>query len=292
MISDPSQAAIEVDRAVFDRDFGREPFGFRHNLHELDLFAPDALIALAEAYETQPRDSYVAGSAPAPDTEFYSLPEVRHTPLQALRLLDASPARILLKRPENHNKRFRLLLETLFAQLVSLQPALRGNRLARLEATILISSAATTTPFHFDPEINCFAQIEGDKTYHVYSPSVLDEPDLERFYVRGVVDISQADLARCDPAQEHVFRLAPGLGLQHPQNAPHWVQTVGARSVSYSFVLVTEQAQALGYTRSFNHYLRKIGVSPGHPSRHPALDAAKARAMRTLIPVRKTMIGH
>src|SRR5262249_10177785 len=154
--------------------------------------------------------------------------------------------------------RFRELLDTLFRQVVDLRGGLRRERVVRLESGILISSAATTTPFHFDPEINFFSQIEGEKIYHAYAPSVLTEPELERFYIRGVVNIGQVQLNGRDPAREHVFTLGPGKGFHQPQNSPHWVETRESRSVSYAFVWESNATRARGRVRAFNYYLRKL----------------------------------
>jgi hypothetical protein len=155
----------------------------------------------------------------------------------------------------------------------------------------LISSAATTTPIHFDPEIGFFSQIEGEKFYHVYSPASVTEPELERFYIRGAVAIGKVDLSRRDPAYEHVFNLGPSKGFHQPQNAPHWVQTGKSRSISYTLVFETDATRALGRTRAFNHYQRKSGLRPVHPGTHSALDAAKAGVMLAVIPARKLVGG-
>ena len=164
-----------------------------------------------------------------------------------------------------------------------------GEQVVRLQGSILISSAATTTPFHFDPEIGFFSQIEGEKIYHVYSPTVLSEAELERFYVRGNVNIGQVDLGGRDPAREYVFNLGPGKGLHQPQNAPHWVETVGARSVSYTFVFETDATRAMGRVRAFNYLQRKLGLSPARPGTHSALECAKSQTMKAVIPVAKSL---
>jgi hypothetical protein len=149
----------------------------------------------------------------------------------------------------------------------------------------LISSGSTTTPIHFDPEIGVFSQIEGEKFYHLYPPECTPETELERFYVRGRVDIGNLDLSGLKPEREHVFRLLPGMGIHQPQNSPHWVQTGSSRSVSYTFVFETDASRARGRARAFNYCLRRCGISPASLGAHPGIDAAKARAMQAAIPV-------
>ena len=284
-------ARLNVDRERFKQSFDREPFGFSHNLSELDLFKFDSLQALAAKFSVAPQDYFVAGSAASPGTDFDSVPYGSANPSEALENLDTRPCRVLLKRPENHEPQFRELLGTLFQQIVDLRGGLGSERVVRLESALLISSAVTTTPIHFDPEIGFFSQIEGEKFYHVYSPASVTEPELERFYIRGAVAIGKVDLSRRDPAHEHVFNLGPGKGFHQPQNAPHWVQTGKSRSVSYTLVFETDVTRALGRTRAFNHYQRKSGVRPARPGLHSALDSAKASVMLSVIPARK-LVGR
>ncbi len=150
-----------------------------------------------------------------------------------------------------------------------------------------MSSAAAITPFHFDPEVNFFAQIEGEKIYHVYAPDVVPEPELEHFYVRNLINIGEVRLNERDRSAEHVFPLVPGRGLHQPQNSPHWVETKAARSISYSMVFETPSTRAHCRTRSFNYYLRRAGMRPAPVGRRPVLDDAKARAMTALLPIRR-----
>jgi hypothetical protein len=267
-------------------DFDTTPFGFSHTLHTLDLFSPQALAALAGRYAGHPDDYFVAASAASPGTRFYDVPRGKLPPHEAIARLEHGAWRVLLKRLESHDSGFADLLQALFGEVTAARDDLRDARIVRLESAVFISSAASTTPFHFDPEINHFCQIAGAKTYHVYPPSVLAEHELERFYIKGEVNIGQVDLAGRDPAREHVFQLAPGLGLHQPQHAPHWVETGSARSVSYSFVFETDAARARGRARSANHYLRMLGMRP-RLGASAAADRAKARVMAAVLPVRR-----
>jgi len=285
MTSPNAHPSLTVDADEFRRSFDREPFGFTHNLSGLDLFEMDYLKALVKKYQGE--DYFVAGGAPTPGSKFYSVAHNQCSPSEALERLDSGSYRVLLKRPEKYDPRFRALLDKLFEQVVDLRGGLGGQRVVRKEASILISSAATTTPFHFDPEINFFSQIEGEKIYHVYSPSSLTEAELERFYIRGAVNIGQVELAGRDPAYEHVFSLGPGKGLHQPQNAPHWVETRGSRSISFPFVFETDATRAVGRIRAFNFCLRKLGLNPAHPGTRPALEAVKAGTMDVVIPTGK-----
>jgi hypothetical protein len=280
---------LHLDSAIFREKFDHEPFGFSHNLSGLDVFKPEALADLVRRFDQQPRDYFVSAGAPSAGAEFFKVPHGQCTPSEAMARLNSAAIRILLKRPENHDPAFRRLLDALFAQVVALRGGLGSERLVRLESAVFITSAASTTPFHFDPEINFFSQIEGEKTYHVYAPASVREIDLEDFYLQGQVSIGQVDLRKCDPVHEHVYTLRAGDGFHQPQNSPHWVQTQASRSISYSFVFETDATRARGRARACNHYLRKMGIDPFVPGGHPARDALKAGAMRMLIPLRQAV---
>jgi hypothetical protein len=266
--------------------FNRTPYGFGHTLSDLDLFAFDAICDLARKYE---HDFFVSGSAAAPNERFCSVRSGMYAPYDALQRLDVESARVLLKHPEQYDTRYDDLMHALFEQIVQLRGGLRGEHVVRLASSILITSAATTTPFHFDPEMTFFFQIEGEKSYHLYAPTVLSEPELESFYWMGVVNIGQVDLAGRDPAREYVFELTAGKGMHQPQNSPHWVQTRGSRSISYAISFETDASRELGRTRAFNYYQRKLGMQPAPPGTYPKRDAAKALAMQAAIPLRKSV---
>jgi hypothetical protein len=114
-----------------------------------------------------------------------------------------------------------------------------------------------------------FTQIDGDKEYHAYPPTQVSEPELEEFYSRGRVSIGQLDMATLDTSQEYLYKLKAGHGFHQPQNSPHWVQTRGTRSISYSMVFETTADKALGLTRAFNHFERKLGMKPAVPGAKP-----------------------
>jgi len=267
--------------------FGRVPFGFRHNLSGLEMFSFDQLCELTRGYE---RDFFVAESAPSAGAAFYSVGYGKRTPYEAMQRLDEEQHRILLKRPEQYDSRYRAVMEDLFGQALQLRGGLAATEhVVRLDSSILISSAATITPFHFDPEVSFFFQIEGDKVYHLYAPSALAEAELERFYWMGIVNIGQVGLPGRDPSAEHVFRLSGGMGMHQPQNSPHWVETLGCRTISYVFSFETNLSRERGRTRAFNYYQRKAGLTPSAPGTRPALDRAKARVMEAAIPLRRNL---
>ncbi|MBS1799356.1 MAG: hypothetical protein JSS95_05975 [Acidobacteria bacterium] len=285
--STPREAALRFATPSFAETFNIEPLATAHNLSGLEIFSYDYLRNLAEKYLVNPSDAFVASSALSANADFNSVPHGQHAPHVAMTLLDQAPYRVLLKRPEKYDTGFKELIEALFASIADAKGGFGDDKIVRLESSVFVSSAKTTTPIHFDPEVGFFCQIAGEKIYHVYPPANVTEAELEPFYIKSSVEIGKVDVNRRDPAREHVFHLAAGKGLHQPQNAPHWVETCSSQSISYSVVLETESTRALGRTRAFNHYIRRTGMAPSEPGRHPATDAMKANAMNAILPMRK-----
>src|SRR3984893_10850130 len=130
--------------------------------------------------------------------------------------LETGYYRVLLKRPENYDLHFRELIDQLFAQVADSLGEFGDDRIVRLEAGLFISSGATTTPFHFGPEIGFFSQIEGEKIYHVYPPSILGEEELEYLRKRPCVD--RADRSR--RARSSARACLHAWARQRPASAP------------------------------------------------------------------------
>ena len=279
-------AHLDIDQGELRQFFDREPMGFTHNLHELGMFKVDSLHRLAEKMSNQPRDVMVAGGASSAGTKFFSVPSIDCKAHEAIENLDRGGYRILLKRAENYDLDFKDLIQTLFRQVKDSLRDFGREKVVRLESGVLITSAATITPFHYDPEVGFFSQIQGDKAYHVYSPTVVREEELERFCARGPVTLAPVELDGRDSTREHVFNLTAGKGFHQPQNAPHWVETGASRSISYTMVFETESMRGLGRVRAFNHYLRTFGMPPCALGRRPAVEVAKSEVMRGLIPLR------
>lgn len=282
-----TKAEIRLSADTLAHSFDREPTPFNHTLSELDIFRLPALHRLAEKMNSNQKDYFIAYGAPTAGTGFFNVPMVAGNAADAIEHLDTRPCRILLKRAENHDPDFRDLIHTLFHQVRELAGGLPGEKIVRLESGLLITSSATITPFHYDEEIGFFSQIEGDKIYHVYSPHVVAEQEMERFCLQGGGVLAPLSLEGRNPAFEHVYHLKAGTGFHQPRCAPHWVETRSSRSVSYTFVFETERTRSQGRTRAFNHYLRRMRITPSAVGTHVTLDGIKSGVMQHVIPMRK-----
>lgn len=291
-MTSPNLPALALDPQTLRSGFDKAPFGFLHSLSGLSLFSEDSLLRLTERYSQAANERcsyhYIAMGAQKPGTRFTSVPMPQATPLEAMRRLGEESIRIVLKRPEDFDEGFRDLLQQIFREIVDALGGLGGDRVLRLEGGLLVSSAATTTPFHFDPEVNFFCQIEGEKIYHVYAPEAVSEAELERYYRLGRRTICEVELETRDPRLEHVFTLGPGLGLHQPEHAAHWVQTRAERAISYAVVFETESMRARARARAANFHLRRLAMRPAQPGAHPLRDAVKSEAMRLVLPMRTT----
>lgn len=277
-------ARLEIDPASYTALYNNTPFSFQHNLHTLDLFQFESICELSGSYSgASPNDYFVTGTSPKADAAFFDTEQIVLKPVEAIRKLEEKPIRILLKRPENYDPRFRALMNVLIEQLRALPGGLGSQPIRRIQSSIFVTSAAATTALHFDPEVAFFTQIEGDKDYHAYPPDQVTEPELEAFYSRGRVSIGQLDMSKLNPGQDHFFPLKAGVGFHQPQNSPHWVQTRAVRSISYSLVYETAMDRQIGLTRAFNYFERKAGLHPTPPAKNPHLDELKAKV---IVPVR------
>src|SRR5262249_40694333 len=117
-------ASLDIEPGCLAAGFDREPFAFAHNLHTLELFRFDSLLELAQRFAAAPRDYFVAAAAPSAASQFEAVPHGQCTAVEALRRIDSAAVRVLLKRPENHDVRFRQLLDSLFAQVIALRGGL------------------------------------------------------------------------------------------------------------------------------------------------------------------------
>src|SRR5258708_20466418 len=108
---------LELAPQIVDQSFNREPFGFDHNLSKLDIFELGSLGKLAEKYHGHEQDYFLASSAAAPDEKFRAVKPVILDLSEAFRPLSQQSIRILLKRPENHDPKFRKLLDGLIDQI-------------------------------------------------------------------------------------------------------------------------------------------------------------------------------
>src|SRR5579872_3212361 len=81
-------AHLDIDPKSYGTSYNKTPFGFRHNLHQLDIFQFDSILDLLGRYSGASNDYYVAGSAAAAGSAFFDAPHIKLTPKEAVKQLD------------------------------------------------------------------------------------------------------------------------------------------------------------------------------------------------------------
>jgi hypothetical protein len=124
---------IHFEREKFERGFDREPFEFTHELSSLAYFSRIHCRRSRKRWARRGGIILSRGARRSRERSFYDVPSGRLSPLQALETLDQRQCRILLKRPENPEPRFRELLDALFKQVLDLRGGLGSEHVVRLE---------------------------------------------------------------------------------------------------------------------------------------------------------------
>ena len=150
------------------------------------------------------------------------------------------------------------------------------GEIMRREAFIFISSPGAVTPFHIDEEHNILIQIEGTKTFTIYSQHDRDlasQVDLERFHSGAHRNLKlNPELAgRGEP-----IHMEPGTALYVPPLAPHHVKVTSAEpSLSLSITWRSNSSKRTCYLHQINHRLREKGIAPKFPGESPMSDQLK-----------------
>ena len=193
-----------------------------------------------------------------------------------------------MNRPENYDLRFRELIDQLFAQVADSLGEFGDDRIVRLEAGLFISSGATTTPFHFGPEIGFFSQIEGEKIYHVYPPSILGEEELEYLRKRPCVD--RADRSR--RARSSARACLHAWARQRPASAPKRRPLGRDARVAFYFLYVrfrNGSGSRPGTCPGVQSFFALPQAQSGASRCKSRFHAIKCEAMRGVLPVRRRL---
>jgi ribosomal protein L16 Arg81 hydroxylase len=202
-------------------------------------------------------------------------PRMASSPGEVARTIETNGSWMVLKNIEIDPEYRALLNETLdeVAPLV----ADREGGMRRREGFIFLSAPDSTTPAHVDPEHNFLLQVRGTKTMVVgrFPDPDQEQQELERFYGGGHRNIALM------PDEPREFPLNPGDGVYVPVNAPHLVRNGPTVSVSLSITWRTPSTVVMEKAHVANARLRRLGLSPSAPGRHPRADRVKAGVART-----------
>ncbi len=270
-----------VDAQAFTEKFPHETFALRHAFTGHPLFALDRIIALVRSL---PRDRIEFNSGKAavsqdPDTT----PMIDLPPEEIVRRIESCGAWMVLKRVES-DPAYRAVLEDVLAAVARARgcASLAEADFADMQGFIFVSSPSSTTPFHADSDENIFFQIHGDKIFHVYDNrdrSIASDDLLEDV-------VTKHRNLRHDPAFDAKaihYRLRPGDGIFVPYQWPHFVQTADSYSISLSITWKSAEVRWRNDVFTMNAMLRGLYLPQRAPGEHPALDALKVAALRSVV---------
>lgn len=268
---------LDIDAEGFHRAFARRSIALHHSLVDHPLLTLDAIAELAnrlapEQVRREHRD------LPLDDRGYVDAGE--GSPSETVRGIEHNGFRVSLREIQSDDA-YRALIDTCLDEIAEIVGTREGG-MRRRSGYVFVSSPAATTPMHFDPEHSLLLQIRGHKTV---SSVPRDEPaaiqhQLDRYY-----DGAPCDLADLQRAADQ-FELRPGDGVYFPSFVPHWVQTHGGVSVSFSIPFYTRHSERVEYVNRVNKRLRKLGMSPSPPGRSKTSDVAKASLLRSWTKIR------
>ncbi len=279
---------LEIDAAEFRAGFDRRPFLIRHRLSNHPLFELPRLRELAKAL---PADNveYNAGNIPislAPELT----PRTGLSAEDTIRRIAQCTSWLVLKYVE-HDPDYRALLTRCLAEVAMHSEPLRPG-MCLPQAFVFITSPGSVTPYHMDPEHNFLMQIHGSKKISMFDGrdhSILSQEELERFYEGAHRNLVFADEFR---AKAWTFNLEPGDGLHFPVTFPHYVQNGSDVSISFSITFRTPDLDRVGMLHMFNALLRRRGIRPAPPGRHPWRDTLKCFTWRMCRRIRRWFGGR
>jgi len=278
--ADSSPSATErlkINADDFRAGFNRQPFLIGHHLAGHPLFELPRLLELARRLP-EACVAYNAGNVAVAEG-LYKGPRTGLSVEETIRRIEDCQSWMVLKHVEMDGEYNALLDQCLDEVQMHSEPLAPGMH--KREGFIFISSPASVTPYHLDPEYNFLLQIRGSKAVHIWSPedrTVLTDEDLEDFYTSE----AQNNL-RFKPEHEpraFVFELTPGRGLHFPVTAPHWVENSSGVSVSFSITFRTPASERRAVVYGVNAALRRRGWKPKPVGRFAMLDAMKYHAGR------------
>ena len=268
---------LDIDAERFDRAFARRSVALRHSLVDHPLLSLDAIAQLSDrlAPEQVRRERC---DLPLDDRGYVDAGEGR--PSETVRGIEHNGFRVSLREIQS-DPAYRALIDSCLDEIAAIVGTREGG-MCRRSGYVFVSSPAATTPMHFDPEHSLLLQIRGQKTVSSVprnEPAVIQH-QLDRYYDGAPCDL--ADLQR----EADQFELRPGDGVYFPSFVPHWVQTYGGVSVSFSIPFYTRHSERAEYVNRVNTRLRKLGMSPSPPGRSKTSDVAKASLLRSWTKIR------
>lgn len=274
-------ALVSDETALFEENFNRRSFAFRHHLADHPLFTIARLARAAQTIlDSGDQGRFVVFDAKAfrPDTGFGV--STRHDQLgNAVRMLAEGRTWIKLSSANEADPEYAELLRQIIRELASLTGCDLVSDITWSSLTVFMASPGIATPYHIDHESNFLFQVQGEKDVCLFNQDdrdVLSDAEIERFYAGDV------EAARYKPDfQERgtIFHLTPGDAVHHPPLAPHWVRNGDGVSVSVSIGFCMRDLDRRAKVYQVNSLLRRAGLRPAPPGQSRPGDRVKAAGL-------------
>jgi Cupin-like domain len=264
---------VTIDPAIAREKFLKKAFTLKHGLADHGLFQLQRLVELAKS---MPRDSieYNSGKV-AIGVKPEDVPKIDMPAEDVIRTIETANAWMVIKSVER-DPAYRALLEA-FVEEANAAAGKKRSDYSDLQGFIFVSSAKSTTPFHFDAEENILIQIKGDKfvrTFDNDDRTLISEEALE-------ISPSKHRNQKYEEwfeSRSTLHSLKPGDAVHMPYTIPHWVSTGDSYSISMAMTWKTPEVLRMNKIRFMNGTLRRFGMPQRAPGQSPARDAAKVIA--------------
>jgi Cupin-like domain len=282
-----SRRLLEFDQNRLATYFNRKPFGLRHHLRDESLLQLDKIRELAGRLETRPGELYGDIDVTRVDQRW----DQSARPVMSFESLVgeiASTNAWIIIRHAELDPRYRSLLDNGMKEIKEAGAGCLPSEIRKENAIIFVTSPHRISTYHIDRECNFILQIRGDKHIYIFDQNdrdVLPEEELERFWAfdNNAATYKPQYQDRCQ-----VFHLRPGDGVHVPVNAPHWVQNGDEISITLSLNFQFNDMERANRYRA-NYYIRRLGITPAPPGKHPMRDSIKANAVRGAVRLGKPL---
>jgi hypothetical protein len=251
---------------------GRHVVRVRHRLSEHPILTRPSVIALVDATPPASIEHHL-GDLPLvlPDGDPERLSE---SPGEVARGIDGNGCWMIVWAAQRLPE-YRQLLTECVDEVAPFLPRTEGA-IEQQAANVLLSSAASVVPVHFDRHHNLLLQIEGTKELAVGSYA---DPGYEQREINRHFDTRQN--AWSVPTEVQTFRLEPGDGLYIPPYQFHWIRGSPTASTALSCEFRTSRTNRAELVHLCNSRARRLHLSPRPPGNSEASDRFKAGVMRT-----------
>jgi len=262
---------VHIDAEAFADSFARRSILVQHSLVDHPLFT---LEALAELADRLPTSSVLRKQGQAPIDRSRDPVDVDagdEPPSASVLDVERNGRRIVLQDIQQIPE-YADAVNQCLDQVEPLVAAQEGGMQFRT-GYIFISGPTSATPMHFDPEHSFLLQLRGTK--HVSVAAFPNDHAKLGLELERYLDGEQCDFQAMQTVAE-TFQIDPGLGVYLPSFIPHWVETEGDVSVSFSIPFYTRGCRRAQGVYGVNSWLRKAKLSPRPLGESDPVDATKS----------------